>query len=157
MIARCTALSRSAGVLAVLWTGHLPGCDPRQGIALWGFPCALYPIGYIHSQVALLFPRGSLERLREFPRDVQQDAGYQLELVQAGRQPEDFKPMPSIGRGVEEIRVRDDSGVYRVIYTARVADAVYVLHAFQKKTQATPKRDLDLARERFQQLMERRK
>lgn len=88
---------------------------------------------------------------------MQQDAGYQLELVQAGRQPEDFKPMPSIGRGVEEIRVRDDSGVYRVIYTARVADAVYVLHAFQKKTQATPKRDLDLARERFQQLMERRK
>lgn len=99
----------------------------------------------------------SLERLREFPKDVQQDAGYQLELVQSGQQPEDFKPMPSIGRGVEEIRVRDDSGAYRVIYTARVADAVYVLHAFQKKTQATSKRDLDLAKQRFQQLEGKRR
>jgi phage-related protein len=53
--------------------------------------------------------------------------------VQRGEQPDDFKPMPSIGKGVEEIRVRDDSGIYRAIYTARLADAVYVLHAFQKK------------------------
>ena len=99
----------------------------------------------------------SLERLREFPKDVQQDAGYQLELVQGGQQPEDFKPMPSIGRGVEEIRVRDDSGAYRVIYTARLVEAVYVLHAFQKKTQATSKRDLDLAKQRFQQLEGKRR
>ena len=61
----------------------------------------------------------------------------------------DFKPMPTIGKGVEEIRVRDDTGAYRVIYTARLADAVYVLHAFQKKTQATSKRDIDLAKQRF--------
>ena len=60
--------------------------------------------------------------------------------------------MPTIGKGVEEIRVRDDSGAYRVIYTARLADAVYVLHAFQKKTQATSKRDIELARLRFAQL-----
>lgn len=65
--------------------------------------------------------------------------------------------MPSIGRGVEEIRVRDDSGAYRVIYTARLADAVYVLHAFQKKTQATSQRDLDLAKKRFQQLEGKRR
>ena len=65
--------------------------------------------------------------------------------------------MPSIGRGVGEIRIRDESGAYRVIYTARLADAVYVLHTFQKKTQATPRRDLDLAKKRFQQLMEKRK
>lgn len=94
----------------------------------------------------------SLERLREFPENVRHDAGYQLERVQRGEQPVDFKPMPAIGRGVEEIRVRDDSGIYRVIYTARLLDAVYVLHAFQKKTQATAKRDIELARERFQQL-----
>lgn len=56
-----------------------------------------------------------------------------------GEQPDDFKPMPSIGKGVEEIRVWDDSGIYRVIYTARLADAVYILHAFQKKTQTTAK------------------
>ena len=61
--------------------------------------------------------------------------------------------MPLIGKGVEEIRVWDDAGTYRVIYTARIADAVYVLHAFQKKTQATPKRDMDIARERFAKLI----
>ncbi|HET9099381.1 MAG TPA: type II toxin-antitoxin system RelE/ParE family toxin [Acidobacteriaceae bacterium] len=72
--------------------------------------------------------------------------------MQRGAQPDSFKPMPSIGKGVEEIRLRDDSGIYWIIYTARVADAVYVLHAFQKKTQATSKRDIDLARERFQQI-----
>lgn len=68
-------------------------------------------------------------------------------------QPDDFKPMPTIGRGVEEIRVRDDAGAWRVIYTARLADAVYVLHAFQKTSQSTSRRDMDIARERFSQLM----
>lgn len=91
----------------------------------------------------------SLRSLREFPDDAKRDAGYQLDRVQHGLQPDDFKPMPTIGKGVEEIRVRDDSGAYRVIYTARLADAVYVLHAFQKKTQATSKRDIELARQRF--------
>ena len=97
----------------------------------------------------------SLKCLRDFPEDARQDAGYQLDKVQHGEQPDDFKPMPSIGRGVEEIRVRDDSGAYRVIYTARFADAVYVLHAFQKKTQATAKRDIDLARARYSELSRR--
>jgi len=73
--------------------------------------------------------------------------------VQRGEQPDDSKPMPSIGKGVEEIRVWDESGIYRVIYTARLADKVYVLHAFQKKTQTTSKRDIDIAKERFNQLM----
>lgn len=95
----------------------------------------------------------SLKCLREFPEDAKQDAGYQLDKVQRGDQPDDFKPMPSIGKGVEEIRVWDDAGTYRGIYTARIADAVYVLHAFQKKTQATPKRDMDIARERFAKLI----
>ena len=91
----------------------------------------------------------SLRSLREFPDDAKRDAGYQLDGVQHGLQPEDFKPMPTIGKGVEEIRVRDDTGAYRVIYTARLADAVYVLHAFQKKTQTTSKRDIELAKQRF--------
>jgi phage-related protein len=60
--------------------------------------------------------------------------------------------MAVIGKGVEEIRITDESGAYRVIYVARRADAVYVLHAFQKKTQATPKKDIDTARKRFAQL-----
>lgn len=99
----------------------------------------------------------SLKCLRGFPEDARQDAGYQLDKVQRGKQPDDFKPMPSIGKGVEEVRVWDDVGTYRVIYSARMADAVVVLHAFQKKTQATSKRDLEIARERFAQLMKGRK
>jgi len=98
----------------------------------------------------------SLDRLREFSDDAKQDAGYQLDRVQHGLQPADFKPMPTIGKDVEEIRVRDDSGAYRVIYTARLADAVYVLHAFQKKTQATSKRDIELAKQRFALLSRKR-
>ena len=94
----------------------------------------------------------SLRSLREFPDDAKRDAGYQLDRVQHGLQPDDFKPMPAIGKGVEEIRVRDDTGAYRVIYTARLADAIYVLHAFQKKTQATSRRDIELAKQRFAQL-----
>jgi phage-related protein len=61
--------------------------------------------------------------------------------------------MPSVGKGVEEIRIWDDTGTYRVVYTARLADTVYVLHAFQKKTQMTAKRDIELAKNRFTELM----
>ena len=101
----------------------------------------------------LRFLGDSLKCVREFPEDARHDAGYQLEKLQRGEQPDDFKPMPSIGKGVEELRVWDDSGTYRVIYTARLADAIYVLHAFQKKTQATAKRDVELARKRYTDLM----
>ena len=97
----------------------------------------------------------ALKRLREFPAEARQDAGHQLYQVQRGEQPDDFKPMPAIGKGVEEIRVWDETGAYRVIYTARRAEAVYVLHAFQKKTQATSKCDLDIAKARFAQIESR--
>jgi len=69
-----------------------------------------------------------------------------------GEQPDDFKPMPAIGKGAEEIRIADDGGAYRVIYLARRPDSVYVLHAFQKKTRATSKRDIETARKRFAEL-----
>jgi phage-related protein len=95
----------------------------------------------------------SLKCLRDFPEDARHDAGFQLDKVQRGEQPDDFKALPAVGNGVEEIRVSDDSGAYRVIYVARHADAVYVLHAFQKKTQATAKRDIDTAKRRFAQLL----
>ena len=99
----------------------------------------------------------SLKRLREFPEDAKHDVGYQLDKVQRGSQPDDFKPMTTVGKGVEEIRVRDDAGIYRVIYTARIADAIYVLHAFQKKTQATSKQDIEIATERYTELMRSKK
>lgn len=103
------------------------------------------------------FLGNALKCLRDFPEDARQDAGYQLDKVQRGEQPDDFKPMPSIGKGVEEIRIWDDAGTFRVIYTARLAGVVVVLHAFQKKTQATPRRDIEIAKERFAQLMKGRK
>lgn len=100
---------------------------------------------------AIRFLGDSLKRLREFPEDARQDAGYQLDKVQRGLQPDDFKSMPSIGRGVEEIRVWDESGTYRVIYTARVKHEVVVLHAFQKKTRTTSTQEIELAKRRWAQ------
>jgi phage-related protein len=101
----------------------------------------------------LRFLGDSLESLQAFPKDARSDVGRQLLLVQRGESPFDFKPMPTIGRGVDEIRVWEESGTYRVIYTARLADAVYVLHAFQKKSQATSKRDIETARRRWLSLI----
>lgn len=95
----------------------------------------------------------ALKCLREFPDDARRDTGRQIDRVQRGMQPFDFKPMPSIGKGVEEIRVWDDAGTFRVIYTARLDAAVYVLHVFQKKTQETSKRDIEIAKLRFNQLI----
>lgn len=103
------------------------------------------------------FLGNSLKCLRDFPEDAKQDAGYQIDKVQRGEQPDDFKPMPSIGKGVEEIRIWDESGTYRVVYTARIANAVIVLHAFQKKTQTTSKRNIDIAKERFNEFMKGQK
>lgn len=99
----------------------------------------------------------SRERIRDFPDVPRHEAGYQLERVQAGKEPRDWKPMPSIGIGANEIRVRDDSGAFRVIYLAKFAEAVYVLHAFQKKSRKTQKSDLDLARKRFRDLVQERR
>jgi phage-related protein len=93
----------------------------------------------------------ALERLRGFPAGVRQQAGYQLERVQAGKEPSDWKPMPSVGLGVCELRIRAQ-GAFRVMYMTRFAEAVYVLHAFQKKSRTAPRADIDLARKRFADL-----
>jgi phage-related protein len=103
------------------------------------------------------FLGNSLQCLREFPEDARHDAGYQLDQVQRGRQPSDFKPMPAVGRGVEELRVSDDAGTCRVIYLARMREAVYVLHAFPKKTRTTSKQDIEIAKSRYAELMRGRK
>jgi phage-related protein len=100
----------------------------------------------------LRFLGDSLKALRAFPDEARQDAGFQLDRVQRGEQPDDFKAMPSIGPGVEELRVSDPAGTYRVVYTARLDDAVYVLHAFQKRTRATSREDVALARKRFRDI-----
>lgn len=87
--------------------------------------------------------------VRAFPDDARIDAGWQLELVQRGLEPDDWKPMPTIGAGVREIRIREASGAFRIVYLATLEDRVLVLHAFHKKTQATPKKDIELAIQRL--------
>nr|WP_215862717.1 type II toxin-antitoxin system RelE/ParE family toxin [Acidithiobacillus concretivorus] len=91
--------------------------------------------------------------MRTFPLSARREAGYQLDQVQKGRDPDDWKPMNSVGPGVREIRIRDEKGAFRVIYVAKLPEAVYVLHCFQKKTQKTRKSDLDLAGQRYRDLL----
>src|SRR5579871_5348508 len=100
----------------------------------------------------LVFLGDSKKALKDFPETARRKLGLSLWDIQAGQQPADSKPMKTIGRGVEEIRVWVESGTYRVIYIARRPEAVYVLHAFQKKTQATSKSDLVVARRRLAEL-----
>lgn len=97
----------------------------------------------------------SLERIRKFPESARSDAGHQIYRVQIGLEPEDWKPLKTVGQGVREIRVRDESGAFRVMYLANVAGIMYVLHAFQKKTQATSNRDLELAARRYAEITRR--
>ncbi|BAT57775.1 hypothetical protein GJW-30_1_00285 [Variibacter gotjawalensis] len=100
----------------------------------------------------LKFRGSALNDLRRFPEAARREAGYQLDRVQNGFVPSDWKPMATVGKGVEEIRIRDEAGAFRVVYVAKFAGAIYVLHCFQKKTQKTSRADLDLATKRFRDL-----
>jgi len=104
----------------------------------------------------LLWLGDSRKSLQAFPAQAQRKLGFELQRTQAGLSPSDSKAMSSIGVGVEEIRVWVESGTYRVIYVARLEEAVYVLHAFQKKTQQTNQRDIELARARLKELLRER-
>ena len=99
------------------------------------------------------FLGSSLEDLKKFPKAARRKAGFELSKVQAGVPPSDWKPMPNVGPGIQELRIWDGSGTYRVVYLARYKDVVYVLHAFQKKSQATAKRDIEIARKRLKALI----
>ena len=90
----------------------------------------------------------SLEDLARFPEAAKRAAGFELWQVQVGAMPSDFKPMPTVGVGAYEVRVKVD-GQWRVIYVAKHLDAVYVLHCFHKTTQKTAKADIDLAAKRY--------
>jgi phage-related protein len=98
---------------------------------------------------AIIFAGSSLADLRDFPEIARSQVGYQLREVQKGFDPHDWKPMKTVGPGVREIRIRDASGAFRVIYLAAMDDVIVVLHAFQKKTQATAQKDIDLAATRL--------
>ena len=89
--------------------------------------------------------------LLSFPKDAKKEAGFQLDKVQRGCDPSDWKAMPSIGVGVKEIRIHS-SNEYRIIYLAKYAGSIYVLHSFVKKTQQTSKKDIDLVKERLKSI-----
>jgi phage-related protein len=99
----------------------------------------------------LEFIGSSLDDLRAFPAEARRAAGFELGFVQRGLDSSDWKPLSEVGAGVREIRIHV-LGEWRVLYVAKFAEAVYVLHAFQKKTQKTRREDIELARKRYHQI-----
>lgn len=103
------------------------------------------------------FLGSSLADVRGFPDDAQDDLGHQLDSVQMGAEPADWAPMKTVGAGVKELRYQDQQGWFRVVYIATYKDAVYVLHAFQKKSNQTSPHDIDVAKKRLSDLERKQK
>lgn len=103
----------------------------------------------------LLWVGSALEDLRAFPEAARRMAGHNLHLVQEGLEPDDWKPIASVGPGVYELRIH--TGVeHRVFYVAKFAEGVYVLHVFEKRTRQTAHRDIEIARERYRDVLRNR-
>ena len=103
----------------------------------------------------MIWQSDSLKIIRSFPEQVRYDVGVELMRIQSGMNPIDWKPVRSVGQGVREIRVQY-RGQYRVFYTAKFAESIYVLSAFIKKTQRTPKAEIQLAKRRFREVIRSR-
>ncbi|KVH58243.1 hypothetical protein WS89_18940 [Burkholderia sp. MSMB1072] len=101
----------------------------------------------------VVFIGSALDALRDFPPAVRREAGHQIDQAQRGLAPDDWKPMRTIGVGVREIRLRDASGAFRIVYVATFANAVYVLHCFRKQSARTSKADIELAARRYRALL----
>ena len=127
-------------------------------ISVPGFAChpykTLYTVHVARSK-PVEFRGSSLEDMRAFPLAARREAGHQLDRVQNGREPDDWKPMNTVGRGAKEIRIRDEAGAFRVLYVAKFADAIYVLHCFEKESRKTDRRDIEVARERLKFVRQR--
>ena len=95
--------------------------------------------------------------LLAFPKDAGKEAGFQLGKVQAGLDPTDWRPFDEVGAGTKEIRIREASGIFRLMYVAKFEEAIYVLHCFQKKTQATSRQDRAIAATRYRAVVNARK
>ena len=100
----------------------------------------------------LFWVGSALQDLRAFPEDARRIAGHELHLVQEGLEPDDWKPMASVGLGVYELRIHT-SVEHRIFYVAKFSEGVYVLHVFEKRTRQTAQRDLELARERYRDVL----
>ena len=99
----------------------------------------------------------SYRELCRLPKGVRRKVGVQLDFLQCGLQPLDWKPMKSIGAGVREIRIRQRNDKFRVVYLAKFSELIYVLHVFQKKTRKTSRTDIDIARRRFKSIPAQRR
>lgn len=99
----------------------------------------------------------SYDDLLHFPYEARREAGFQLGKVQAGIEPDDWRAFEDVGAGVREIRIRESNGIYRVMYVAKFSEAIYIVHCFQKKTQATSKHDKDIAKTRYRAIVQLRK
>jgi phage-related protein len=99
----------------------------------------------------------SYDDLLAFPKAARKEAGFQLGKVQAGLEPTDWKPFDEVGSGTREVRISDAKGIFRVMYVAKFEDAIYVLHCFQKKSQATSKQDKEIATARYRAVVSARK
>jgi phage-related protein len=99
----------------------------------------------------------SYHDLLKFPVDPRREAGFQLGKIQAGLDPDDWKPFDSIGAGTREIRIRDPDGIFRVMYVTKYTEALYVLHCFQKKTQKLGPLDKMIAETRYRAIANYRK
>lgn len=97
----------------------------------------------------------ALDDLRDFPKDARHDAGFQLEQVQLGLEPDDWKPMPAVGAGCREIRIRTADGAFRVFYVTKFGDSVFVLHCFTKKSQKTAQSDITIGAQRYSEAKKR--
>ena len=102
-----------------------------------------------HELAAVAWEGDSREVLQSFPNGVRQNLGFQLWQLQQGERPAEYRPLPSIGTGVSELRDQDERAWYRVIYLSRIEDVIYVLHCFEKKGREMPRRDFETARRRF--------
>ena len=98
----------------------------------------------------------SLKDLKSFPLAVLRQAGFQLGRVQNGLDPEDWKPFDTLGSGVREMRLSEGGGVFRVMYVSKLAEAVYVLHCFQKKTKVTRQTDKSITKTRYREVVRKR-
>ena len=110
----------------------------------------------MEQEKALRWLGSSYADLLAFPYEPRKTAGFQLGKVQAGLEPDDWKPFIEVGAGVREIRIRDSQGIYRILYVAKFEEAIYVLHCFQKKTQATSQQDKQIAQARYRALLQER-
>lgn len=134
--------------------------SPRQAFCLWGDRNLFQNWNIMEIRMSLhrkelCWIGDSLDVIKTFSDEARRSAGHQLGLIQAGLEPHDWKPMEGVGAGVREIRIRVEAA-YRVIYVAKFSEAVYVLHAFVKKTQKTSKKDLDLSTDRYKALIRAR-